>query len=82
MIEINVIIGLVFIMLFLAVIFLFIVENKKMQLHHKKTLIGMKKAITIQHGQMNFRNDNLQKYNFLKYNLKEALVVQKEIKIY
>ncbi len=79
MLDVNVIMSLVFMALFLAVVFLFLLENKKRYQEHQKAIKGIKQSITIHNDQMNFRNDNLQKYNFLKYNLRESLVVQIEI---
>lgn len=55
--------------------------GKKALLHiHNQKISSLEQAISQNHFQINFRNSNLNNYDFLKFNLNEALVVQPEIK--
>ncbi|MDN3724377.1 hypothetical protein QRD02_08280 [Aequorivita sp. SDUM287046] len=46
---------------------------------HNHYILTLENAISITRFQLNFRNENLNRYDFQKYNLEEALVVQPEI---
>lgn len=47
---------------------------------HNEKVSALETAISTNHFQINFRNSNLNNYDFLKLNLNEALIVQPEIK--
>ncbi len=57
----------------------FYVENKKIRRDHSEIMGVLKKSINLHHSQIHFRNAGLQKYDFTKYNLSEALLLQPEI---
>ncbi len=61
------------------VLFCFSKENKKLALHHTENIIALKKDIKCNKQQMVIRDNGLNKYHFLKYNLDEALVLQPKI---
>lgn len=48
---------------------------------HSETISKLESAIRHNHSQISFRNSHLNHYDFLKYNLDEALVRQLEIVI-
>ncbi|HLW31416.1 MAG TPA: hypothetical protein VKX40_04070 [Aequorivita sp.] len=48
---------------------------------HSETISKLESAIHHNHNQISFRNSHLNCYDFLKYNLDEALVRQLEIVI-
>jgi hypothetical protein len=48
------------------------------QIHNEK-VSALETAISTNRFQINFRNSNLNNYDFLKLNLNEALIVQPEI---
>ncbi len=56
--------------------------NNSMGRIHKQNISILESAIYNNRKQIDFRNSNLNRYDFFKYNLDEALVVQQEIKIY
>ncbi|SRX74679.1 hypothetical protein AEQU3_01659 [Aequorivita antarctica] len=48
---------------------------------HNQNLMALENAISSNRCQINFRNTNLKNYDFLKFNLGEALIIQKEIQL-
>ncbi len=48
---------------------------------HRETTAKLESAICLHRRQMDFRNSHLNHYDFLEYNLDEALVRQPEIDI-
>lgn len=48
---------------------------------HKQNIFTLETAISSNRCQINFRNTNLKNYDFLKFNLGEALIIQKEIQL-
>lgn len=64
----------------LVMLFLWFAKKKKaLFLIHNQNIIDLENSISKNGFQINFRNSNLNKYDFLKYNLNEALVAQLEI---
>ena len=73
----------VVILLFLAilvgiVVWYFTGKNELVRIHNQN-ILNLENAIFNNRRQLNFRNTSLNRYDFLKYNLDEALVVQREI---
>lgn len=61
-------------------IWFFRVKNR-MKTIHKQTISSLENAISNNHFQINKRNSNLNKYDFLKHNLDEALIMQRDIQL-
>lgn len=59
-----------------AASFFFLKENQKITNLHQQRLSALKFRLSLEKAQIDFRNKNLDKYDFCKYNLKEVLVVQ------
>ncbi len=57
----------------------FFKTKKTMYRIHNQNILDLESNISKNRFQINFRNDSLNKYDFLKFNLNEALVVQFEI---
>lgn len=57
----------------------FFKTKKTMFRIHNQNILDLESNISKNRFQINFRNDSLNKYDFLKFNLNEALVVQFEI---
>lgn len=57
----------------------FYMKNKKIRQNHSGIIVALKNAIRLHQSQIHFRSTNLQKYDFTKYNLSEALLLQPEI---
>lgn len=71
---------LIFLLLIVAIIMSFFYrENKKTRQNHSEIIVILKSAINLHQSQIHFRNAGLQKYDFTKYNLSEALILQPEI---
>ncbi len=56
-------------------------ENRKLSNNHRENVNSLEKAIAINYGQIDFRKLQLDNYQFMKYNLRESLVVQPKIKL-
>ncbi|QQX75349.1 MULTISPECIES: hypothetical protein [Aequorivita] len=56
-------------------------ENRALGRAHAQSISELESAISINYGQVNFRKQHLNNYQFMQYNLHEALVVQSEIKL-
>lgn len=56
-------------------------ERKTMNFVHSKTISALESAIFNNGTQIDFRKNNLNNYDLLRYNLQEALVVQPQIEI-
>ncbi|MAN59223.1 MAG: hypothetical protein CMC08_05230 [Flavobacteriaceae bacterium] len=54
--------------------------RKRLRLRHDSTLQGLQNSFDRNREQLEFREMNLRKYDFQKYNLSEALVPQYSIK--
>lgn len=48
---------------------------------HTQTISELERAICTNQNQISFRSSHLNTYDFQKYNLREALVIQPEIQI-
>ncbi len=49
---------------------------------HRQTISELERAISTNGNQIRYRNSNLNGYDFQRYNLDEALVVQSDIEIH
>tara|TARA_B100000949_G_scaffold97179_1_gene86755 strand:- start:5938 stop:6180 length:243 start_codon:yes stop_codon:yes gene_type:complete len=56
-------------------------KNMALSRAHAQNISALESAIAINYGQVNFRKLHLNNYQFMQYNLQEALVVQSEIKL-
>lgn len=54
-------------------------KNRKLKQKHERKLLQLKKKYEIHSNQLGLREQHLNRYDFLKYNLSEALVVQPKI---
>jgi len=54
-------------------------QHKKIQVLHFQNIHALEKYISENRNELFIRNENLNRYDFLKYNLVEALVVQENI---
>lgn len=63
--------------LLLFQIVFFFYKNKHLKTLHTKTMTDLKRNLRFHREQMRFRNSNLDKYHFLRYNLEEVLIFQK-----
>lgn len=57
----------------------FFKERKSIFQSHNQSISALETAISNNRYQINFRNANLQNYDFLKFNLNDALIIQPEI---
>jgi uncharacterized protein YneF (UPF0154 family) len=55
----------------------FFLNRKAIDNSHQKNLFGLKEQIEVHRNQIGIRSTALDRYDFLKYNLDEALLVQK-----
>ncbi len=65
----------------LVVVSLFRKNNRELQSDFSEKVARLEDRIQLNEGQITIRDKGLNRYDFLKYNLGEALVVQPEIKI-
>ncbi|HBC03066.1 MAG TPA: hypothetical protein PKH16_05065 [Aequorivita sp.] len=56
-------------------------ENKALGRAHTQNVSALENVIAVNYRQVNFRKQHLNSYQFMQYNLHEALVVQSEIKL-
>lgn len=54
-------------------------ENRKLSNNHNENINSLEKEISFNNFQMNLRNISLKRYDFLRFNIDEALIIQKEI---
>ncbi|MCW8981153.1 MAG: hypothetical protein OQJ83_07180 [Altibacter sp.] len=59
----------------------FVLRNKRLEKSHKIKRQQLSEAIVLHKTQIAIRENALNKYHFLRYNLDEALVVQTNINI-
>ncbi len=57
----------------------FFKKKRAMFYVHSQNILDLESNISKNRFQINFRNNSLNKYDFLKFNLNEALTVQPEI---
>lgn len=70
------------IVLILALIWLlFYRKNKRLTAVHRDQTDSLKIEVSLHQSQIEFRQESLNRYDFLRYNIKEALIVQQEIKL-
>lgn len=74
-------IALVMLLSLIGLVVWFFNVNNSMGRLHKQNISILESAIYNNRNQINFRNSKLNRYDFLKYNLDEALAVQPEIQI-
>lgn len=72
-------IALVLLLSVIGLVVWFFNVNNSMGLLHKQNISVLETAIYNNRNQMKFRNSNLNRYDFLKYDLDESLLVQYEI---
>ena len=68
-------------LLMVSTLFYFYFENKKIRLGYLKKEIGYIEAFDLHKKQILFRKNGLNTYDFMKYNLSEALIIQSEVNI-
>lgn len=69
-----------FLLLSVMVLFLWFFKRKNTMFRiHNQNILDLEDSISRNRFQINFRNSSLNRYDFLKYNLNEALAVQLEI---
>ncbi len=59
----------------------FFKKRKSLNLIHNEHVFDLKNTISNHDFQIDFRNTNLDKYDFLQFNLNEVLTVQPKIQI-
>lgn len=64
------------------IVVLFYEKNRLIKINHKMEMVSINEAINLHKTQISLRNNGLNNYDFIKYNLKESLVVQSEIKLF
>lgn len=57
----------------------FFIDKMKQKKIHKMKIAALSQEFTIHSDQIRFRRKNLDCYNFLKFNLNDALIIQPEI---
>lgn len=57
----------------------FLSIKKSMNLHHHENMASLKNEISQNRDQIELRKNSLCKYDFLKYNLLDALIVQPNV---
>ncbi|WP_214111555.1 hypothetical protein [Aequorivita echinoideorum] len=71
----------IFSALLLGILLFFNWKNKSLKKWHSVEIASLENSINQNKTQIFFRNENLDKYHFLKYNLAEALFVQRVIQL-
>lgn len=64
-----------------GIFFFFLRKNKLLRTEHLQAVSALQDVIKINREQIFFRSEMLDRYHFLKYNLEEALLIQKEISV-
>ena len=64
------------------IVLFFFRNNKELKFQHIEEINIIKKSILINKTQIKIRNEGLNSYNFIKYNLKDSLIVQSEINLF
>ena len=60
-------------------VLIFFFSNNKLKWGHNKNMLDLLEAITMNENQIQKRNNNLDRYDLLKYNIDESLISQEEI---
>ncbi|WP_114491988.1 hypothetical protein [Candidatus Ulvibacter alkanivorans] len=63
----------------LLLVFFFARSYSNMLRQHRVRIRSLSNSVALERSQINFRENRLNQYDFLRYNLNEALVVQPEI---
>jgi len=80
MTSLEITLGLVFsVGLFLWL--LFRIKNRKIQVIYAEKMTALNDQLEINKNQLHIRSMGLNRYDFLKYNLLDALVIQSEIRL-
>ena len=74
-------ISILFISINIVLILYFFRKKKVLEKSHHQQILKFQQQLFLQKAQLNFRKNGLQKYNFMKYNLNESLLVQSEINL-
>lgn len=77
----QIVILLVLVLTLIGIVVWFFNTKKSIAHPHNQNIAMLESAIYKHRCQLNFRTFHLNKYDFVKYNLDEALVVQPEIKL-
>jgi hypothetical protein len=72
---------LIFFLIMGSVLLYFYFKNKSIRLAHLQKERGYIEAFNSHSRQIIFRKNGFNKYDFIKYNLSEALIIQPEINI-
>jgi hypothetical protein len=72
---------LAFVLLLLGLLWVFLKKEAQIKKKHRAHTKGLQLDIALHQTQIHFRQTGLNSYDFLLYNLGEALVVQPQIKI-
>ena len=68
-------------LIMVGVLIYFYAENKKLRLGYLRKETGFIEAFDVHNKQIQLRNKGLNTYDFLNYNLSEALIIQPDINI-
>ena len=68
-----------FLSVLLGLVVWFRLKEKLLKQQHQDHISVLENAISTNLGQQNIRNEGLGRYDFMKYNLDESLVIQPEI---
>lgn len=79
--EPQFVIVLIFVSLLIGIVFWYFNQKKVLDQVHNQNVLSLEKKISKNTFQINFRETNLNKYDFLKYNLSEVMILQLKIRI-
>lgn len=77
----QIILLIVFVILSSGLMFWYYKTKNALVAQHFSKTSNLKTAIAIHQKQIAYRTSSLNKYDFVKYNLNEALVIQADIKL-
>ncbi|GHC48358.1 hypothetical protein [Ulvibacter litoralis] len=77
----QIVIVVFFTLLGIGVMIVFLYRNKNLRMQHNDQLGQLQLAFEMHKKQLSTRQTHLNVYNFLTYNLEEALLVQPKIKL-
>ena len=67
----------IFCIAFVVIIFYFLKMNNRLRVNHRMVVNELVSFSEINQHQIYLRDENLNRYNFLKYNLGDVLIMQK-----
>lgn len=79
--EPQFVIVLIFVSLLIGIVFWYLNQKKVLNQAHNQKVLCLEKKISENAFQISFREANLNKYDFLSYNLSEVMILQLEIRI-